>query len=95
MVPLYGQGKTLEEAYELASYTLPHVRERIASEAAKAAQAEALKKAEEERKAKAKDAKTAGQIIRSRGTAAEDEGKPTTLRQELEKNLRALQSGRI
>lgn len=94
MGPLVAQGKTLEEAYELTSYTLPEVRERIASEAAKAAQAEALKKAEEDRKAKAKDAKTATQVIRSRGNAVEDSTGKLSLRQELAKNLRE-SSGRI
>ncbi len=94
MGPLVAQGKTLEEAYELTSYTLPEVRERIASEAAKAAQAEALKKAEEDRKAKAKEAKTASQVIRSRGNAVEESNVKNTLRQELAKNLRE-SSGRI
>jgi hypothetical protein len=95
MGPLVNEGKTLEQAYELASYTLPEVRERIASEAAKAAQAEALKRAEDERKQKAKDVKGAAQVIRSRGTASEPTKGNTTLRQELENNLRALTSGRI
>ena len=95
MGPIVADGKTLEQAYELASYTLPEVRERIASEAAKAAQVEALKKAEEERKQKAKDVKGATQVIRSRGTASEQPTGDLTLRQELAKNLRSLQSGRI
>jgi hypothetical protein len=94
MGPMVAQGKTMEEAYSLAEYTLPEVRERIASEAAKAAQAEALKKAEDDRKAKAKDARTAGNVIRSRGTAVEDTTGKTSLRQELAKNLRE-SGGRI
>lgn len=95
MAPLVAQGKSLEEAYETASYTLPEVRSRIADEARKAAQAETLKQQEESRKAKLKEAKGATQIIRSRGTAVEESGKPMTLRQELERNLRAQQSGRV
>ena len=94
MGPMVAQGKTMEDAYSLAEYTLPEVRERIASEAAKAAQAEALKKAEDDRKAKAKDARTAGNVIRSRGTAVEDSTGKTSLRQELAKNLRE-SGGRI
>lgn len=95
MAPYVAQNKTLEEAYEIASYTLPEVRERIASEAAKAAQAEAVKKAEEERKKKAKEVQGTAQIIRSRGTAAEDSGTKLTLRQELAKNFRDITQGRI
>ena len=95
MAPYVAQGKTLDEAYEISSYTLPEVRERIASEAAKAAQAEAVKKAEEDRKKKAKEAQGATQIIRSRGTAAETEGKKLTLREELARNFRDLTEGRI
>jgi hypothetical protein len=95
MAPMVHGGKTLEQAYELASYTLPETRERIASEAAKAAQAETIKKAEEERKAKAKDAKTSSQVIRSRGTATiDDDSKSESLRAELAKNLRSF-TGRI
>lgn len=94
MGPLVAQGKTMEEAYADTIYILPEVRERIASEAAKAAQAEALKKAEEDRKAKAKDAKTSTQIIRSRGQAVEESTGKTSLRQELAKNLRE-SGGRI
>ncbi len=95
MAPMVNEGKTLEQAYELASYTLPEVRERINAEVTKAAQAEVLKKAEEERKAKAKDAKTASSVIRSRGTAtAEDGEKSATLRAELAKNLASF-TGRI
>lgn len=95
MAPLVRDGKTLAEAYDVAKYTLPEVRDHIASEAAKAAQAEALKKAEEQRRAKAKEVKGTTQIVRSRGAAAEEEGKAGTLRQELAKNLAAIQSGRI
>lgn len=95
MGPIVAGGKTLEQAYELASYTLPEVRERIASEAAKAAQAEVLKKAEEERLKKLKDAKGAASVIRSRGTATEPSNEKLTLRQELARNLKELQSGRI
>lgn len=94
MGPMVAEGKTMEQAYELATYTLPETRERIASEAAKAAQAEALKKAEEDRKQKAKDVKGATQVIRSRGTATELSGEKLTLRQELAKNLRE-SGGRI
>jgi hypothetical protein len=68
---LVGQGKTLDEAYERAVFVLPEVRSKIAEDAAKAAQAEAAKKAEEARKQKLVAAKTAAQTIRSRGTADE------------------------
>lgn len=68
---LVGQGKTLGEAYERAVFVLPEVRSKIAEDAAKAAQAEAAKKAEEARKQKLVAAKTASQTIRSRGTADE------------------------
>jgi hypothetical protein len=68
---LVGQGKTLAEAYERAVFVLPEVRTKIAEDAAKAAQAEATKKAEEARKQKLVAAKTAAQTIRSRGTAEE------------------------
>lgn len=95
MGPLVAQGKTMVEAYNETQYILPEVRERLQSENAKAAQSEALKKAEEARKAKAKDVRGNNQVIRSRGTASEDGGKPGTLRQELAKNLADLQSGRI
>ena len=95
MGPLVAEGKTLEQAYELASYTLPEVRERIASEAAKAAQAEAFKKAEEARKAKAKEVRGATQVIRSRGPTDTDTKETGTLRQELERALKEVQTGRI
>lgn len=95
MGPLVAQGKTLEEAYDITQYTVPEIRERIASEAGKAAQAEALKKTEEARRAKAKEVKGASQVIRSRGTATEDAGSNKSLRQELAANLAALQTGRI
>lgn len=95
MAPLVNEGKSLADAYETAKYTLPEIREHIAAEAAKAAQAEALKKAEEARRTKAKEVKVTGNIIRSRGTAAEDvPANKRTLRQELAANL-AEQSGRI
>lgn len=68
---LVGQGKSLDEAYERAVFVLPEVRTKIAEDAAKAAQAEAAKKAEEARKQKLVAAKTAAQTIRSRGTADE------------------------
>lgn len=81
---LVRQGKTLAEAYERAVFVLPEVRTKIADEAAKAAQAEAAKKAEEARKQKLVASKTAAQTIRSRGTA--DEKKPN---ESLEESLRA------
>ena len=81
---LVRQGKTLAEAYERAVFVLPEVRTKIADEAAKAAQAEAAKKAEEARKQKLVASKTAAQTIRSRGTA--DEKKPN---ESLEDSLRA------
>jgi len=95
MGPLVAKGKTLEQAYEIASYTLPETIERIKDEVSKTAIADAAKKAEEARKLKAKEVKGATQVIRSRGTAAEESAKPGSLRQELAKNLAALSSGRI
>ena len=95
MAPMVAEGKTLEQAYADAIYVLPEVRERLAAENAKAAQAEATKKAEEARRQKAKEVKGATQVIRSRGTAVEDAGKNQSLRQELAANLAAQQSGRI
>ncbi len=71
------------------------MRERIASEAAKAAQAEAFKKAEEARKAKAKEVRGATQVIRSRGPTDTDTKETGTLRQELERALKEVQTGRI
>lgn len=95
MAPLVNEGKTLAEAYEVARYTLPEEVARIRDEVAKTAQAEALKKAEEARKAKAKEAKVTTPVIRSRNAGVEDEGKAGSLRQELVKNLASQKSGRI
>lgn len=96
MAPLVAQGKSLEQAYDIVKYTIPDELERVKSEVAKAAQAEAVRKAEEARKSKAKEVKQATQVIRSRGVETEDSGKPgETWRAELEKNLRAVTQGRI
>lgn len=81
---LVSKGKTLDEAYTAAVYVLPEVREKIAQEAAKAAQAEAAKNSEEARKKKLTEAKTAAQTIRSRGAAEEKVAKMS-----LEDSLRA------
>lgn len=95
MAPIVATGKTLEEAYDIARYTIPAEIERLKAEVAKSAQAEAVRKAEEARKTKAKEVKGAAQVIRSRGTAVDDAAKTISLRQELEKNLRELAQGRI
>lgn len=95
MGPLVAEGKTLDEAYDNVVYTLPEVRERIASEAAKAAKAEALKQAEEDRKKKAKAVNGSAPVIRSRGPTDTDTQKTGSLRQELEKAFKESQSGRI
>lgn len=95
MAPIVATGKTLEEAYDIARYTIPSEIERLKAEVAKSAQAEAVRKAEEARKNKVKEVKGAAQVIRSRGTAVDDGAKAMSLRQELEKNLRELSQGRI
>jgi len=95
MAPLVSQGKSLEDAYNEVKYILPSERQRIADEAAKAARAEALKKAEEERKVKAREAKSASSIIRSRGSGSEAAAASKgTIRADLEEAMRAL-TGRI
>ena len=94
MAPLVAQGKSLEDAYNEVKYVLPSERQRIADEAAKVARADALQKAEEARKAKAKEAKSASTIIRSRGVGESTVASKGSLRGDLEEAMKAL-TGRI
>ena len=95
MAPLVSQGKSLEEAYNEVKYTMPEERQRIADEAAKVARADALKKAEDDRKAKVEKAKSTSTIIRSKGSGTEaSTASKGSVRADLEDALKALQ-GRI
>jgi len=75
MAPLVQDGKTLDEAYQQAVYTIPEYREEQAKAEKNLAEKEAKEAGEEKRKAKVKKAK-AGETLAVSDVETEESGKP-------------------
>lgn len=76
MAPLVQQGKTLDEAYQAAVFTIPEYRESVTKESAERARKEAEEAADAARKEKLAKAKKASGTLPPSDVGQENPGKP-------------------